>query len=150
MCEQWWLHCASQWGLYRPLSECVYCVAITFTMTERVKQQICIKFCINLEHSSTETIQMIQKATAMGNWWLAASLWQCTCSCITSHAEFFGKTSNHSGDSAPLLSRCALWLLVCLKTKVTFEREEISDIDEIQRNMRGQLGELREVSRCLL
>ena len=31
-------------------------------MTEEVEQQICIKFCVKLEHSSTETIQMIQKA----------------------------------------------------------------------------------------
>ena len=50
------------------LSERVYCVAITFTMTEQVEQQICINFCLTLEHSSTETIRMIQKAVAMGNW----------------------------------------------------------------------------------
>ena len=30
-------------------------------MTEQVEQQICIKFCIKLEHSSSETIWMIQK-----------------------------------------------------------------------------------------
>ena len=38
-------------------------------MTERVKQQICINFYIKLEHSSEETIQIIQKAfrdNAMG------------------------------------------------------------------------------------
>ena len=45
-----------------PLSEHVYCVAVTFKMTEQVEQQVCIKFCIKLEHSSLETIQMIQKA----------------------------------------------------------------------------------------
>ena len=44
------------------LSEPVYCVAITFKMTERVEQWICIKFCIKLKYSSAETIQMIQKA----------------------------------------------------------------------------------------
>ena len=43
------------------LSEHVYRVALTFRMTESVEQQICIKFCIKLEHSSTETIWMIQK-----------------------------------------------------------------------------------------
>ena len=48
-----------------PLSEHVYCVAVAFKMSE---QQICIKVCIKLEHSSAETIQMIQKAAAMGNW----------------------------------------------------------------------------------
>ena len=112
-----------------PLSEHVYCVAVTFKMTERAEQGICIKFCVKLEHSSPKTIQMIQKATARGNWWLAASLWQCACSCITSHAEFFGKTSNHPGDSAPLQPRFGtLGLLDFPKTKITFEREEeISD-----------------------
>ena len=51
-----------------PLNEHVCCVAITFKLTEQGEQQICIKFCINLEHSSVETIQMIQKVTAMDNW----------------------------------------------------------------------------------
>ena len=50
------------------LNEHVYGVAITFKMTEQVEQRICIKFCIKIEHSSTETIQMIQKAAAMGDW----------------------------------------------------------------------------------
>ena len=45
-----------------PLSQHVYYVAVTFKMTERVKQQICINFYIKLEHSSEETIQVIQKA----------------------------------------------------------------------------------------
>ena len=71
---------------------------------------------------------MIQKATAMGNWWLAASLWQQASSCITSHAEFFGETSNHPGDSAPLQPRFGtLKLLAFPQTKITFETEEISD-----------------------
>ena len=49
-------------------------------------------------------------------------------SCITSHAEFFDETSNHPGDSATLQPRCGtLWLLAFPKTKITFEREEISD-----------------------
>ena len=50
------------------LSEHEYCVAVTLTMTEQVEQQICIKFCMKLEYSSMETIRMIQKAAAMGNW----------------------------------------------------------------------------------
>ena len=61
MCGQWQLHCTSPWGWQTPLSEHVYCVAVTLKMTEWV-QQICIKFCVKLEHCSTETIQMIQKA----------------------------------------------------------------------------------------
>ena len=53
-----------------------------------LEQWICIKFCVKLEHSSTETIQMIQKATAMGNWWLAVHHDN-----APARAEFFGKTS---------------------------------------------------------
>ena len=45
-----------------PLNEHVYCVAATFKMTEQVEQWVSIKFCIKLEHSSAETIQMVQKA----------------------------------------------------------------------------------------
>ena len=42
--------------------------------------------------------------------------------------QSFGETSNHPGDSAPLCPRFgALQLLAFSKTKVTFEREEISD-----------------------
>ena len=107
------------------LSEHVYCVTITFKMTEWVKQQMCIKFCIKLEYSSMETIQMIQKVIATGNCWSAASSGQFAHSCITSHAEFFDETSNHS---APLQPRFGiLWLLAFPQTKSTFEREEISD-----------------------
>ena len=50
------------------LNEHVHCVAVTFKMTEQVEQQICTKLCVKLEHSSAETIQMIHKATAIGNW----------------------------------------------------------------------------------
>ena len=47
------------------LSEHVYCVVVAFKMTEQIEQQICIKF---YDCSSMETIWMIQKAAAMGNW----------------------------------------------------------------------------------
>ena len=69
-------------------------------MTEQVEQWVCIKVCIKLEHSSTETIQMIQKAAAMGNWWLAASSQQHVSS-ASRLMQRFGETSNHPGDSAP-------------------------------------------------
>ena len=38
------------------------CVVIAFKMTEGVGRQICIKFCVKLEHSSVETVRIIQKA----------------------------------------------------------------------------------------
>ena len=109
-------------------SEHVYCEAIAFKMTEQVEQWICIKFCVKLGHSSTATTEMIQKAAAMGNWWLAASSPQHTYSCIMFRAEFLGETSNHPGDSVPLQPRFGtLQLLAFPKTKITFEREEILD-----------------------
>ena len=128
MHAQWWLYCASQWGQETPLSGHVYCVAVAFKLTEWVEQRIHVKFYIKLEHSSTETIRMIQKATAMGNCWLAASSWQHTWSHITFHAEFLGETSNHPGVSSALQPTFgALQLLAFLKAKITFVREEISD-----------------------
>ena len=43
-------------------------------------------------------------------------------------AEFFGETSNHPGDSAPLQPTLGtLQLLAFPKTHITFEREDISD-----------------------
>ena len=105
-----------------------------------VEQQICIKLCIKLEHSSTETIRVIHKTAAMGYWWLAASSHQRACSCIMSHAEIFGKTSNHPGDLAPLQPIFGtLWLLAFPKTKITFERKKISDHQWYQGSMMGQL-----------
>ena len=71
---------------------------------------------------------MIQKAVAVGNWGLAASSRQHTCLCITSHAQFFGKTSNHPGDSAP--PTVQIWHPATFgfsQSEITFEREEISD-----------------------
>ena len=54
--------------------------------------------------------------------------WSHHCSCMTFCAEIFGETSNHPSDSDPLQPRFgALWLLAFPKTKITFEREEISN-----------------------
>ena len=128
LCWWWWHHCTNQWVWWMPLSEHVYCVATAFKMTEKVEQWICIKFCIKLEHSSMETICMIQKATTMGKWWLAASPGQHASACITSHVEVFCKTSNHPGHTPSLQHRFGtLRLLAFSKTKITFEIEEISD-----------------------
>ena len=99
-----------------------------------------ILLCTKLEHSSVETVCMYQKAAAMGTWRLAAASWQRACSCITSCAEFFGETSNHSGDSAPYspdLVPCNFWLFPKLKSPLKGKR--FQTIDEIQENTTGQL-----------
>ena len=83
---------------------------------------------------------MIQKAAALGNWWLAASSWQCACLCITSRAQVFGKTSNHSGDSASLQPRFdTLWLLAFPKLKSPLKGKRFQTVGEIQENTMGQL-----------
>ena len=105
------------------LREHVYCVAIALKMSNRSASN----FVLSLNVPPWK-LRMIQKATAMAIWGLAASSPQCACSCITSRAEIFGKTSNHPGDSVPLQLRFgALRLLAFPKTKITFEREQIID-----------------------
>ena len=98
--------------------------------TERVQQWNCIKFSIKLEQSS-----VIQEAAAMGNWWLAASSQQCACSCITSHAEIFGKSTNHQVTQplySPDFAPCDFWLFPKLKSPLKGKR--FQTIDEIQEN----------------
>ena len=81
---------------------------------------------------------MIQKAADMGNWWLAASSQQCTHQCITSCAEFFGKTSTHRGDSVPpYLATWDFWLFPKLKSPLKGKR--FQTINKIQENIMGQL-----------
>ena len=68
--------------------------------------------------------------------------------------QFFGETSNHPGDSAPLQPRFgALQHLAFPKTKITFEREDISDSwwdsGNIWWGSWWWLGELCEVPRWL-
>ena len=111
---------------------------ITFKMTEQVQQQICIKFCIKFEHAYAETIWMIQKATAVGNWRLAVSSQQHVCSCITSLAVLGGTiTQVTQHPYSPDLVPCDFWLFPKLKSPLKGKR--FQTIDEIQENMTGQL-----------
>ena len=129
MHEQWWfqLHCTSHWGQETPLSEHVYCVAIAFKMTERLEQWICIKVCDKLEHSSMETTQMIHKAA-----W-ATDNWQLPHDNVPSYAprlmqSFLAKPQIIQVTQLPLQPRFStLRHLTFPQTKITFEREEISD-----------------------
>ena len=108
------------------LSEHVHCVAIAFKMTEWAEQQMHY-FCIKLEHSSMETIQMIQGPVGMGNKSLAPSSGQCAYSCIRSHAVSRQNIKSPRWLSPPTAQFGVLWLLAFPKTKITFEREKISD-----------------------
>ena len=125
------------------LSEHVCCVVIAFKMTERVGQWICIKFCIKLEHCSTKTIWMIQKATAMGSCWMAASTQQCAHSCIASCAVFWWNIRSPrwlSTTYSPDLVLYDSWLFPKLKSSLKGKR--FQTIDEIQENKVGQRIEI--------
>ena len=64
----------------------------------------------------------------MGNWWLAASSQQCAHSCIMSlRQSFLAKHQITQVIQPPTAQIWSLWLLAFSKTKITFEREEISD-----------------------
>ena len=111
-------------------------------MTEQVEQQTFIKFCIKLEHSSEETIQMIQKAAAVGNCWLAASPQQCVCSCRV----FWWNIKSPrwlSPHYSPDLVPWDFWLFPKLKSPLKGKR--FQTISEIQENMMGQLMAIRTV-----
>ena len=128
------------------LSEHVYCVAVAFKRTEQVEQQICIKFCIKLEHSSTETIWMIREVAAMGNWWLAASSQQHAHLWGTSHVEFLVKhqiTQLTQPLYSPYLVSHDFWLFP--KLKLPLKGKRFHTIDEIQENTTGHLMVIRTV-----
>ena len=97
-------------------------------MTEQEEQWICNRFCIKLEHSSPDTIQMIQKASSYGK--LVTGSFIATMRLLMHQVlcRVFGSTSNHPGDSVLLQPRIgALQPRAFPKIKITFEREEISD-----------------------
>ena len=120
------------------LSEHVYCVVFTFKMTEQVDQQVCIKFCINLDHSSAETIWMIQKAATMGNWWWAASSHSTHArhlvqSFLRKHQLSQVTQPRYSPDLVPR----NFWLFP--KLKLPLKRKRFQTVNEIQENKMGQL-----------
>ena len=87
-----------------------------------------------------ETIQMIQKAAAMGNWWWAASSRKHACSCIISHADLFVKhqiTQMTQPHYSPDLVPYDFCLFSKLKSPLKGKR--FQTVDEIQENNTGQL-----------
>ena len=114
------------------------------TQNNWVEQWICIKFGIKLKHSSAETIWMIQKVAATGNWWLAASSQQHAHSCIATHAEFFWKHQIIQVTQPPYSPDFPLWNFWLLpKLKSPLKGKRFQTINEIQENMMGQLIVIR-------
>ena len=141
MHEQWLLHCSSQWGWYMLSSEHVYCVAIAFKMTEWGEQWICIKFCVKLEHSSAETIWVMQL-------WVTGD-WQLHCYNMPAHVSRLVQSflEKHQITQvtwtlySPDLVPCNFWLFPKLKLSLT--RKRFQTIGEIEENMTGQLMAIR-------
>ena len=125
-----------------PLSEHVHCVAITFKMTERVEQRICINFCVKLELSFL-----------CGNYWddpEGHSYGQLVISSFITtmhpaHAShlmqsFLVKhqiTQVTQPHFSPDLAPCNFWLFPKLKSPLKGKRFQI--INEIQENTTGEL-----------
>ena len=147
MCEQWQLYSTSQWEQWTLLSEHVYCV-VTFKMTKRVEQQIFIKFCIKVEHSSTETIWMIQKLFWM-IWMMpqpwATGDWQLHHDNVPTHASCFMQsilakyqiTQVAQPLYSPDLVPCNFWLFPNLE--LPFKGKRFHILYEDHENMTGQL-----------
>ena len=119
------------------LSEYMYCEAIVFKMNEPVEQQICIQFCVKLEHFSAETIQMIQKGCSYGQLVIG--------SFITAHASHLMQsvlakhqiTQVTQPPYSPDLVPSDFWLFPKLKSSL--KGKQFQTIDEIQENTVRQL-----------
>ena len=117
---------------------CVLC-GCAFNMTEQVEQRICIQFCLKLQHSSAETIQMIQKAAAEGGWQLHHD----TAPTHTSRLvqTFLAKhqiTQVTQPPYSPDLVPRDFWLFPKLTSPLKGKRFQ-AVVDEIQENVMGQL-----------
>ena len=109
------------------LSGHMYCVAVIFEMTERVEQQICIKLCVKFDIPQQKLFGWFRRPQL----WTTGD-WQLHHNNAPAHTlrlvQFFLWNIKSPRWFSLLQPRCdALWLLAFPKTKITFEREEISD-----------------------
>ena len=122
-----------------PLSEHVYCVTITFKMTEWVEQRICIRFCVKLNIPLQKLFRWFRRPQlwATGDWQFHHDNVPDHASC---HMQSFRRNIKSLRWLSPLQSRFGvLQLLAFPKTKITLERKEIETVDEIQENTTGRL-----------
>ena len=129
--------CAHAWtmmtSLYYSLgaldsTEWAYGLCDRHIQKEWLEQWICIKFCIKLEYSSAETIWSFRRPQlwATGDWQLHNDNMPGHASRLCS--EFFWRSIKSPRWLSPLQPRFgALRLLAFPNTKITFEREGISD-----------------------
>ena len=105
------------------LRDHVYCVAIAFKMTERVEQQICPNFVLSLNIPLEKLFGWFRSQLVIGTF--------ITTTCpLMHHISCRGFWQNIKSPKwlSPLQPRFGiLWLLALPKTKIIFERKEISD-----------------------
>ena len=122
MCEQWRLHCTSQWVVDTVEWACVLC--------GRRIQNAWASRATNLHQILCYTWKLFRwfrrlQLRATGNWQLHHDNALTHTSRLV---QFFGETSNHPYNSALLLPRlCSMQPLAFPQTKISFEREDISD-----------------------
>ena len=115
------------------LSEHVYCVAITFKMTEWAQQWICIRFCSKLEHSPWKLFQWFRRLQL----WTTGD-WQLHHDSAPTHASHFMQsflvkhkiTQVTQPPYSPDLVSCDSWLFQKLTSPLKGKR--FQTIDEIQ------------------
>ena len=131
-----------------PLSEHVYCGAITFKMTERVEQQVCMKFVLSLNIPPQKLFSWFRRPQL----W-ATGDWQLHLDNMPSHAShliqsFLAKHQiNQVTQSpySPYLVPCDFWLF--------WKGGDFRPLMRFRKIWWGswwQLRELCEVPRCLL
>ena len=122
------------------LSEHVHCVAVSFKMTGWVEQQIFIKFCMKLEHSSKKLFIGFRRPQlwAIGDRQLQHDNMP-TCeshllqSFLAKHQINQVTQLSYSPDLVP----CDFWLFP--KWKSPLKGKRFQTVDEIQENMTEQL-----------
>ena len=127
-----------------PLSEHVYCVAVTFKMTEQVQQKSTLNFARSLNIPPQKLFGWFKRPQlwATGDWQLhhdnvpvhASYLLQ---SFLVKHQISQVTQSPYSPDLTP----CDFWLFPKLKSSLKGKRFQI--IDETQENMMGWLMAIR-------
>ena len=118
----------------------VYCVAVTFQMTERVEQQICIKFCVKLDIPLQKLFRWFRRPQL----W-ATSDWQLHYHSVSVHESHLMQSFlvKHQITQAiqplysPDLAPCDFWLFPKLKSPLKGKR--FQTVNEIQENTRGWL-----------
>ena len=121
-----------------PLSEHVYCVASHSKWLSEKSDESASNFVLSLNIPPWKLFRWFRRPQLWDRWLAASS--QCAHSCITSPADFLGKTSNHPGDSAPLQPTFGiLWLLAFPKLVSPLIGKRFQNIDEIQESMTEQL-----------